>query len=73
VPLSEDIEAYEVDILSGSAVLRTLQAPAPTTLYPADRELADFGAPQAALSLRIAQLSRVAGRGLPCVAIVPVG
>jgi len=70
VPLAEEREAYEVDILSGAAVLRTLSSLAPNLLY-AD-EMADFGAMQPSLSLRICQMSAIAGRGLPLVAEVPV-
>ena len=66
VPLGEDAEAYEVDVLDGSDVVRTLAAVQPAVLYAAADELADFGAPQAALSVRIAQMSAAAGRGHCC-------
>ena len=33
VPLGEDVEAYEVEILSGTSVWRVLQAAVPTVLY----------------------------------------
>ena len=49
VPLGEDSERYAVDILSGSTVLRTLDAAAPSVLYAAADEIADFGAPQMAV------------------------
>ncbi len=48
VPLCEDSEQYSVDILSGTSVVRTLDATAPTALYAAADEIADFGAPQTA-------------------------
>ncbi len=63
VPLGEEREAYEVDLLSGAAVARTLTADTPGLLYPAAQELADFGVPQAALTMRVAQLSPAVGRG----------
>ena len=63
VPLGEDSERYEVDILSGSTVLRTLSATAPSVLYAAADEMADFGATQTSLSLRVVQLSATVGRG----------
>lgn len=63
VPLGEDAEAYRVEILSGDSVVRTLQSSAPQALYAAADELADFGAPQTALTVRVAQLSSVAGPG----------
>ena len=49
VPLGEDSEQYAVDILSGSTVVRTLNATTPTALYAAADELADFGAAQTSL------------------------
>jgi hypothetical protein len=72
VPLGEESERYEVDVLAGATVLRTLMSSTPTVLYPAADELADFGAPQAALSLRVVQLSASVGRGFPAGAEVPI-
>jgi hypothetical protein len=65
VPLGEDIEAYQVEILSGSSVVRTLSSSVPTLLYAYADELADFGAPQTSLHIRVAQLSSTVGRGHP--------
>jgi hypothetical protein len=70
VPLGEESEAYVLDILSGAAVVRTLSAAQPSALYPAADELADFGAPQAALSVRVAQLSATVGRGYAAAAVL---
>ncbi|WP_349370725.1 glycoside hydrolase/phage tail family protein [Salinarimonas sp.] len=73
VPLGEASEAYRVEILApGGAVLRTLAAATPSVLYPAADELADFGAPQAALTLRIAQDSALVGPGAATTATVTV-
>jgi len=63
VPLGEESEAYRVEILSGASVVRTIESAAPQTLYESGDELADFGAPQTALSVRVAQLSALAGAG----------
>ena len=68
VPLGEDSEAYEVDILSGSSVLRTLNAGTSSTTYAAADEIADFGVPQASLSIRVTQLSATVGRGISAAA-----
>jgi hypothetical protein len=65
VPLGEDSEAYQVDVLAGGDVVRTLASATPAVLYPAASELADFGAPQAGLALRVYQLSATVGRGYP--------
>ena len=46
VPLGEDSESYEVDILDGATVKRTLAATTPAATYTAADQTADFGAPQ---------------------------
>jgi hypothetical protein len=65
VPLGEDAEAYEIDIMSGSTVKRTLSMNAPAATYSAADEAADFGAPQTSLTIRVFQLSSTVGRGHP--------
>jgi hypothetical protein len=62
-PLGEDSEAYEVDILAGASVVRTLSSAVSQALYGAAEEIADFGSPQASLSVRVHQLSSTVGRG----------
>ena len=66
VPLAEDAEAYEVDIMDGATRKRTLQVATPSALYTAAQQTADWGAPLgpgAALAIRIVQLSQTYGRG----------
>ena len=70
MPLGEDSERYEIDILDGSDVVRTLSATSPTATYTAAQQTADFGSPQPSISLRINQLSTTAGRGTPRSAVV---
>ena len=65
IPLGEASEAYQIDILAGGVVKSTLNLTSPAALYPAANELADFGAPQTALSLAIYQMSAAVGRGFP--------
>jgi hypothetical protein len=72
VPLAEEREAYRIEILAGAAVRRSMAASVPEALYAAADEIADFGASQASLSLRIVQLSATAGEGLPLVRDIPV-
>jgi hypothetical protein len=64
VPLGEANEAYEADIILASGT-RTLSSSIPSIFYPAAQELADFGAPQNALTLSLYQMSAVVGRGFP--------
>ena len=63
VPLGEDGEHYALDILSGASVVRTLSAATPTALYAAADEIADFGAAQTSLHVRVTQVSATVGRG----------
>ena len=73
VPLGEDAESYEIDILKdGGVVRRRSRAREPSLLYAAAQELADFGAPQSALSFRVVQISAVAGRGFERRVTFPV-
>jgi hypothetical protein len=73
VPLSEESERYELDIRDGGgAPLRTMTSSSPSILYAAAQELADFGAPQTNVSVALAQVSAVAGRGFALERIVPI-
>ena len=63
VPLNESAEAYRVEILDGANVVRTIETEEPFALYANADEIADFGSPQSLLSVRVAQLSAVAGPG----------
>lgn len=64
VPLGEDEERYEVEILSGASVLRTLSATAAAVVYAAEAQVEDFGDTGfSTLTVRVAQMSRAFGRG----------
>lgn len=66
VPLNEDFERYEIDILDGSSVVRTLVVDNVTSaVYSAAEQSDDFGAPQDTVSWRVHQMSAVFGRGSP--------
>ena len=60
IPLGETTERYELDIMNGETVLRTLSSNAPALIYPDAFELADFGAEQRNLRLRVVQMSGIA-------------
>ncbi|HET7849890.1 MAG TPA: phage tail protein, partial [Pseudolabrys sp.] len=72
VPLCEDREEYSVDIFSGPEIVRTLDASSPSALYAAADEIADFGAPQPALTVGVTQLSATVGRGFVAQATLPL-
>jgi hypothetical protein len=68
VPLFEDIESYEVDILDGSTVKRTLATNTTGVLYAGAQQTADWGAPLGpgnSLQVRLYQVSQQFGRGAP--------
>ena len=63
VPLGETREGYEVDIVDGDRVVRTLASDTPEATYRAADQAADFGAVPAAVTCRVVQLSPTWGRG----------
>ena len=72
VPLHEETERYRLDILDGANVKRRVDLSASEYFYPLADELADFGAPNLALDLRLEQISASWGPGSARVATVPV-
>lgn len=68
VPLAEETEAYEVEILDGITVKRVLSTTTTSALYTTAQQTADWGAPLGpgdTLDIRIFQLSALVGRGAP--------
>jgi hypothetical protein len=68
IPLNEESERYEVDILNGSTIVRTIPVISPAATYTAAQQTADFGAPQPSVSVKVYQLSATVGRGRPAAA-----
>jgi hypothetical protein len=65
VPLGEASEAYRVEILDGGLVVRTVTTLAPTLIYTAAEQTADFGALPDAVGVRVRQVSATDGPGSP--------
>jgi hypothetical protein len=66
VPLVEEREVYEVEILDGATVKRVLSATTTSAVYTEGQQTADWGAPLGpgdTLTVRIYQLSAQVGRG----------
>lgn len=63
IPLGEESELYEVDILNGGNVVRTITATSPTASYSAADQTTDFGSTQSSVLVKIYQMSAVVGRG----------
>ena len=70
IPLGEETEAYEVDIMNGATIVRTLTATTASTSYTATDQIADFGSTQAAVTVRVYQLNAIVGRGHAGEAII---
>lgn len=70
VPLSEEIEDYEVEIMSGSEARRTFSVLEETAVYSADQQVVDFGSVQPEITVRVYQISAAVGRGHYSEAIV---
>jgi GTA TIM-barrel-like domain/Putative phage tail protein len=70
VPLGEASEAWEIEIVDGTAVKRMLTSATSSVTYSAAAQLADWGALPASVTVRIAQLSATFGRGTPRTATV---
>jgi hypothetical protein len=68
IPLVEETEAYEIEILDGSAgnVLRTLTATTTQVTYTEAQQIEDFGSgavPLSTLRVAVYQMSTIIGRG----------
>jgi hypothetical protein len=70
VPLGEEYESYEIDVLQGATVKRTLSAVLPSVVYASADQIADFGSVQSRVSINVYQTNVVFGRGAPRAAVV---
>lgn len=71
LPMSEATESYEVDIMNGASVVRTISSlTSPTASYTAAQQTTDFGSPQASVEVNVYQLSATVGRGVAANATV---
>ncbi|MBV9043945.1 MAG: hypothetical protein JO294_02375, partial [Alphaproteobacteria bacterium] len=71
VPLAEDNEAYDIEILDGLTVKRTLSAATNAVTYTAAQIATDFpGGLPSPFTFRVYQLSTTTGRGTAATARV---
>ncbi len=63
VPLGEDSESYEVDIMDGASVLRTISSSSKSASYTAAQQTTDGLTPGDPVEVNIYQLSATVGRG----------
>lgn len=69
-PLGETTEAYEIDILSGVTVVRTVEATTETISYTAAEQTTDGLTPGDPIDLEVYQISETRGRGYAAEATV---
>jgi hypothetical protein len=60
--LGETTESYEVEIMNGATVVRTIVSSAPTVTYTAAQQNTDFGSVRTTITARLYQLSATVGR-----------
>ena len=81
VPLGEETEDYEIDVLNGTTVVRTItttasaggsqvNAAARTASYSITDQITDFGSAPSSVSLKVYQMSTLVGRGFARAATV---
>lgn len=70
--LDDTEERYEVDILNGANVVRTIATNTQSATYTAAEQVADFGSSRTSLSVRVYQLSNISGRGRPAAATLTI-
>ena len=61
--VGEDSESYEIDIMNGSTVVRTLTSTSEAVEYSSADQVTDFGSNQTTLTFRVYQMSATVGRG----------
>ncbi len=67
VPLSEETEEYNLEVLnaSGTILRKVIGITSPTYFYTAANVLADYGAPETLVYIRVYQVSAAVGEGFP--------
>jgi len=71
VPLAEESELYDMDILDGGVIVRTVSNISNDFYsYNALEQVTDFGSIQSSLTVKIYQISSAIGRGYPRLAVV---
>ncbi len=72
VPLSEENESYQVQVMNGATVVRSWTPATPQQFYSTTEMLADFGVMPASFNLKVAQVSASFGAGTQLEGIVYV-
>jgi hypothetical protein len=71
IPLIQEAERYEVEIMQGVTLKRTIIGlTSPTTIYTAAQQVTDFGSAQSSVLVNVYQLSAAVGRGYAGIATI---
>ncbi len=70
VPLGEERESYQVEILNRSNVVRTFNASSANIVYRAEQQIADFGQQPPTVAVRVYQTNAAWGRGPAAEAVL---
>ena len=73
VPLNEEAELYEVDIIAGEEIIRTMQTNENKITYTQAQQTADFGGDISSVEGKVYQISAVVGRGVPGTIAATIG
>jgi Putative phage tail protein/Hypothetical glycosyl hydrolase family 15 len=72
VPLFEESERYDLEVLNGTTVVRTVSGlSSPSYTYTLAMQIADFGVEQSFIDVLVYQLSAMVGRGYPSGRQIP--
>lgn len=63
IPLGEETEQYEIEIMNGNIPVRTFTTSTTQTLYSQADQISDWGGAQPSYQVRIYQISELYGRG----------
>lgn len=64
-PVGEASESYQIDVMSGTTVKRTISVTSRAWTYSATDQVTDFGSAQSAITFRLYMISAAIGRGYP--------
>lgn len=70
IPLGEADERYDLEIMAGEEVVRSVRVTTPSYNYSAAHQVADFGGIQGNITIIVYQLSSLVGRGIAAKATV---
>lgn len=70
VPLDETSEQYEIDIMDGTTILRTISTTSTSSVYTAAQQTSDWGTVPSTITVNIYQLSARVGRGRVGIATI---